>query len=108
MHTSYWGFVFAMAIGGMSQFIKDAWPTSPAWLGQLLFWASLILAVVSLAMYANERGMLAAYGGRIKPVTTSKTNEEEGSIVITSHDQSGGITAYSVDEIEPRPSNDKK
>lgn len=68
MHQSLWGFFFALAVGTMSQFIKDAWPNAPAWVAPGLFWLSSALCGLCLIMYIIEKRRSAGDG---KPVASS-------------------------------------
>jgi hypothetical protein len=60
MHNSLWGYLLAMAVGGMSQFIKDQFP-SVTWLGPTLFWLAVAIALVATLGLMYETGRLQKY-----------------------------------------------
>ncbi len=56
MHNSVWGFIFALAVGGISQFVRGAWPSAPWWLERCLFLASLVIAAIAIIGFLYESG----------------------------------------------------
>jgi hypothetical protein len=58
MHNSIYGFIFAICVGGLFTFIKDAWPDAPPWFVSALFWLSLLVGLVAIVAYCFERGWL--------------------------------------------------
>ena len=46
MHNSLWGYLIAIAVGGMAQFVKDLFPDWPL-LGPVLFWVAAGIAILA-------------------------------------------------------------
>ena len=57
LHNSLWGYLIAVAIGGMSQFVKDAFPNQP-WLGPALLYLTLLIALLATLGVMHEQGWL--------------------------------------------------
>jgi hypothetical protein len=65
MHNSVWGYLIAIAIGLMSQFIKDAFPSLP-WLGPALFYLALLIALLATLGIARERGWFGRFAAFVR------------------------------------------
>jgi hypothetical protein len=58
MHNSLWGYGIALAIGGMSLFVKEVFPDL-TWLGAGLLCLALLLALLATLGFAHDQGWLS-------------------------------------------------
>ena len=55
MRSSLWAFLIAIAVGGISQFVKD-----PAWLGLALLYSAYAIALLAALGLARDIGLLSS------------------------------------------------
>jgi hypothetical protein len=58
MHNSLWSYGIAIAIGGMSLFVKDVFPEL-TWLGSGLLFLAFLIAVLATLGFAHDKGWLS-------------------------------------------------
>jgi hypothetical protein len=61
MHLSLWSYLIAIAMGGMSQFVKVTLPDLP-WLSSALFWFAVLIALLATLGFAHGKGWLSRVG----------------------------------------------
>ena len=65
MRNSFWACLIAIAVGGISLFVKVALPEQP-WLAPALFYLAIVIALLATLGLAHDMGLLSRVAARMR------------------------------------------
>ena len=73
MRKSLWGYLIAIAVGGISQFV--AFPEQP-WISRASFYLAIVIALLATLGIAHAMGLLASVATRLRRSRLARTGTQ--------------------------------